>query len=142
MIYGGVDPKRAEEIFLKHVLGGEILTGHVVWMRDAGGVESGSEMDFLRPQRRIVLRNCGLIDPESINEYESAGGYQALHRALFDMTPEGIIAEIKASACAGAAVPAFPRAQVVLRGRLCGRRQVRIGGPSGGCIPATSATRR
>ncbi len=108
VVYGGVDPRRAEEIFQRHVLGGEILTEHVVWMRDAEGVESGSEMEFLRPQRRIVLRNCGLIDPESIAEYESTGGYQALRKALFEMTPEGIVAEMKASGLRGRGGAGFP----------------------------------
>jgi NADH-quinone oxidoreductase subunit F len=108
VIYGGVDPKRAEEIFGRHVLGGERIGEHVVWMRDSTGAESGSEMAFLRPQRRIVLRNCGFIDPESIAEYESTGGYQALRKALLDMTPEAIIAEMKASGLRGRGGAGFP----------------------------------
>ncbi|MBN1335435.1 MAG: NADH-quinone oxidoreductase subunit NuoF [Deltaproteobacteria bacterium] len=108
VIYGGVDPRRAEEIFQRHVLDGEILEEHVIWMRDANGVESGSEMDFLRHQRRIVLRNCGCIDPESIAEYEATGGYEALRKALLEMTPEEIVAEVKASGLRGRGGAGFP----------------------------------
>ena len=52
---------------------------------------SDDDAQFLEKQTRIALRHCGVINPESIEEYENAGGYTAIRRALFDMTPETVI---------------------------------------------------
>ncbi len=61
------------------------------------------------PQVRIVLRNCGEIDPEEIGSYlESAHGYQALRRAVVEMTPEGVIEELKVSGLRGRGGAGFP----------------------------------
>jgi len=66
------------------------------------------EMDFFRGQTRIVLRNCGVIDPESIEEYIAQGGYQALGKALTTMKPAGVIEEIKTSGLRGRGGAGFP----------------------------------
>jgi NADH-quinone oxidoreductase subunit F len=100
-IYGEVKPDRAREIVKEHVLGGRVLTDYVVYSEDGGTPTGGSERDFLALQQRIVLRNCGFIDPESIEEYESVGGYKALRKALFEMTPPAIIEEVKQSGLRG-----------------------------------------
>ena len=63
---------------------------------------------FLKRQTRIALRNCGQIDPGSLAEYEAAGGYQALRRALTELTPEGVIDEIKTAGLAGRGGAGFP----------------------------------
>lgn len=63
---------------------------------------------FLEQQTRIVLRNCGRIDPQSIEDYRRAGGYQALEKALTAMTPEQVIEEIKRSGLAGRGGAGFP----------------------------------
>ena len=52
-------------------------------------------------QKRIVLRNCGKIDPENLEDYIGAGGYSALKKVLFGMTPEQVIAEMKKSGIRG-----------------------------------------
>jgi NADH-quinone oxidoreductase subunit F len=108
VIYGEVTPQRAEEILTRHVIGGEILDDYVVYRLERGAAASGSEADFMAPQERIVLRNCGVIDPESIEEYEAAGGYQALRQALRDMTPAQIIEVMKASGLRGRGGAGFP----------------------------------
>lgn len=60
-------------------------------------------------QKRIVLRNCGEIDPDSLDDYlERAGGYQAARRALFELTPEQVVAEMKASGLRGRGGAGFP----------------------------------
>ncbi|MBN1904341.1 MAG: SLBB domain-containing protein [Deltaproteobacteria bacterium] len=59
-------------------------------------------------QYRIVLRNCGVIDPENINEYIAREGYSALEKVLFDMTPDEVIAEIKKSGLRGRGGAGFP----------------------------------
>ena len=108
VIYGEVTPERAEEIVRRHVLGGEPLGEAIVYETAPGRAAGGSEADFLADQQRIVLRNCGWIDPESIAEYEEAGGYQALRKALFEMTPAGIVAEMTASGLRGRGGAGFP----------------------------------
>ena len=65
------------------------------------------ELAFYRKQRKIVLRNCGLIDPLEIKEYIARGGYSSLYKAL-QMEPEAIIAEIKRSGLRGRGGAGFP----------------------------------
>lgn len=64
--------------------------------------------EFLNQQTRIVLRHCGLIDPNSLDEYRRTGGYQALEKVLNSMTPEQVIEEIKISGLAGRGGAGFP----------------------------------
>ncbi len=107
-IYGGVTEELVQEIFDRHVRGGEILEEHVALGISEGEIGSGSETEFQSLQEKIVLRNCGTIDPESIEEYEKAGGYEGLRKALLELTPEGIIDEIKASGLRGRGGAGFP----------------------------------
>ena len=64
--------------------------------------------EFLNRQTRIALRHCGLIDPESIEDYRAADGYLALEKVLKTMTPEEVIEEIKISGLAGRGGAGFP----------------------------------
>jgi len=107
-IYGQVTPETAAGIFDSHVMKGKVFDGNVVYSLDGKGGDGGTEADFLRQQKRIVLRNCGTIDPESIEEYEAAGGYKALEKALCGMKPEEIVEEIKASGLRGRGGAGFP----------------------------------
>jgi NADH-quinone oxidoreductase subunit F len=107
-IYGGVSPARAQEIFDAHILNNNILPEHVVYSCQADGAIGGSDADFLMWQKRIVLRNCGTINPESIADYEHAGGYKALRKALFEMKPGEVIQEIKDSGLRGRGGAGFP----------------------------------
>jgi NADH:ubiquinone oxidoreductase subunit F (NADH-binding)/(2Fe-2S) ferredoxin len=59
------------------------------------------DIPFYKKQHRIVLRNCGKINPEKIEDYINAGGYKALKKALFDMTPRAVIEEVKKSGLRG-----------------------------------------
>jgi NADH-quinone oxidoreductase subunit F len=108
VIYGEVTPQRAEEIWKHHVLGGEVIADWVVHSISEDGSEGGTEKDFLALQKRIALRNCGTINPESIAEYEEAGGYAALRKALSAMTPASIISEMKDSGLRGRGGAGFP----------------------------------
>ncbi len=107
-IYGEVTPERAAEIYEKHVLGGAAIDEYVVYRENGKAEPEGYEAHFLKKQVRIVLRNCGTIDPESIDEYEAAGGYLALRKALSEMTPGEIIGEVKASGLRGRGGAGFP----------------------------------
>lgn len=64
-------------------------------------LEKQHDMDFYKKQLRIALYHCGLINPELIEEYIAAGGYQALARCLRDMTPGAVVAEIKKAGLRG-----------------------------------------
>ncbi len=109
VIYGGVNPKSAEQIMTSHVLNDQrVEDGNLVYVIEEDGATGGEEATYLDLQERIVLRNCGNIDPESIDEYLAAGGYEGARKALLDMTPEQIIDEVKASGLRGRGGAGFP----------------------------------
>jgi len=89
-IYGGVTPEKAARIVEEHVKNGRPVEE---WLVLADGVDS-PERKFMMKQKRVVLRNCGVIDPEDIGDYLAADGYKALEKALGEMTPEQVIKEI------------------------------------------------
>ena len=71
----------------------------------------GRDVDFYKKQKRVALRNCGVIDPENIDEYIACDGYQALAKVLTEMTPRGGHRDhARIPACAAAAAQASPRA--------------------------------
>ena len=81
-LYGNVTPDRVERLVDEHVVGGKAIDEWVV-LKDYGATAvSGAEEPFIIKQKRIVLRNCGLIDPMSIDDYLAAGGYQGIKKAL------------------------------------------------------------
>jgi NADH-quinone oxidoreductase subunit F len=108
IIYGGVDPEFAEQIVKEHILADRVQEEKVAIRIAPDGDVTGPESEFLKFQKRIVLRNCGLIDPESIAESEAVGGYNGLRKALFEMKPEEIIAEVKNSGLRGRGGAGFP----------------------------------
>jgi NADH-quinone oxidoreductase subunit F len=107
-IYGHVDPALATEIFQKHIQAGQVMDEHVVYSVGSDGEVGGSEKQFLQLQNRIVLRNCGLINPEKIDDYLAIGGYQATRKALLEITPEQIVDEMKESGLKGRGGGGFP----------------------------------
>ncbi|MCX6646368.1 MAG: NADH-quinone oxidoreductase subunit NuoF [bacterium] len=108
IIYGDVTPELADEIFAKHIVGGTVLDEHVACSILPDGTFVGAEKAFHGPQKRIVLRNCGTIDPESLEEYEASGGYVALRKALLEMNSGEIIQEVKNSGLRGRGGAGFP----------------------------------
>jgi NADH:ubiquinone oxidoreductase subunit F (NADH-binding)/(2Fe-2S) ferredoxin len=66
------------------------------------------EIPFYSKQERTILMNCGRIDPENIGDYFSVGGYKALRKAISEMTPEGVISEVKSSGIRGLGGAGFP----------------------------------
>lgn len=66
------------------------------------------DMTFFKRQERTVLKNCGYIDPEEVDDYLAAGGYQALRKVLSEMTPEQVIDEVKRSGLRGLGGAGFP----------------------------------
>ena len=77
------------------------LTGHVKYGSGYPEIPNWNEIPFFSGQVKIVLRNCGLINPDDIEEYIAIGGYQALYKVLIDQTPTAVIEQIKASKLRG-----------------------------------------
>jgi len=77
------------------------LTGHVRYGEAYPEIPAWSEVPFFKGQKKIVLRNCGIINPDDIEEYIAVGGYQALYKVLIDSHPEAVIEQIKASKLRG-----------------------------------------
>jgi NADH-quinone oxidoreductase subunit F len=77
------------------------ITGSIRYGHGYPDVPLWSEVPFFKGQKKIVLRNCGLINPDDIEEYIAVGGYQALYKTLIDDKPESVIEQIKASKLRG-----------------------------------------
>lgn len=99
--YGHVTPDLVTRILDQHICAGKPV-------EDALVGTSQKPNDFLVGQVRIALRNCGVIDPESFEDYVNTGGYDALHKAVVSMTPEQVIEEIKTSGLRGRGGAGFP----------------------------------
>lgn len=99
--YGKVTADKAKEIINAHVTGQGPLQSYVV-------SSTGHVNEFLEPQVRVALRNCGKINPESIDEYITAGGYQAFSKVLSSMTADEVIDEIRVSGLRGRGGAGFP----------------------------------
>ena len=107
--YTQVKPEDAEEIVTTHIIGGKRVERLLyVDPKTEKSVSDSKHMDFYRKQKRIALRNCGLIDPENIDEYIARDGYQALAHCLTERTPEEVIDIIKKSGLRGRGGAGFP----------------------------------
>ncbi|UCE24206.1 MAG: NADH-quinone oxidoreductase subunit NuoF [Candidatus Zixiibacteriota bacterium] len=100
-MYGEVTPDRVGRIVEEDIVGDATIDE---WLVSGEGREVG----FFDKQQRIVLRNCGIIDPGSIDEYVEKGGYQGARRALTQMTPEQVIDEVIKSGLRGRGGGGFP----------------------------------
>ena len=77
------------------------ITGHIRYGAGYPEVPLWSDVNFFKGQKKTVLRNCGIINPDDIEEYIAIGGYQALYKVLIDANPAGVIEQIKASKLRG-----------------------------------------
>ncbi len=121
VFYAQVKEEDISEIVEKAIKGRELVTS-LLFKDPATKKEIIHEKDipFYRLQQRIIFGNNGIIDPASIEDYIAAGGYTALEKALFDMTPEEIIEEIKDSGLRGRGGGGFPTG---LKWESCRRHQ-------------------
>lgn len=90
---------KVEKIVEEHLVGGKPVEEYVIPAEDEA---------FLSQQQRIVLRNCGQINPEKIDEYIAVGGYEAARKVITSMTPDEVIEEIKVSGLRGRGGAGFP----------------------------------
>lgn len=108
--YVQVTPEDAKEIVAEHIVKGrEVKRLLYVGKDDKRKTDFNKhEIDFYQKQYRIVLRNCGVINPENIDEYIAREGYAALDKVLTSMKPEEVIEEIKKSGLRGRGGAGFP----------------------------------
>ncbi len=108
--YSQVQPGDVKEIVSEHLLKGRLVTRllYQETVVDENTITSLDDTDFYRKQKRIALKNCGVIDPENIKEYIAFDGYMALAKVLTEMTPQQVIDEISKSGLRGRGGGGFP----------------------------------
>jgi len=107
--YSMVKPEDVPEIVNEHLLKGRIVQRLVYdETKTEEGIASINETDFYKKQHRIALRNCGVINPENIDEYIATGGYEALGKVLTEYTPDQVIQTIIDSGLRGRGGGGFP----------------------------------
>lgn len=107
--YSMVKEEDIPEIVSEHLLKGRIVS-RLVYKETVtpNGIKSLNDTGFYKKQKRIALRNCGVINPENINEYIGVDGYQALGKVLTEMTPDDVIQTILDSGLRGRGGGGFP----------------------------------
>jgi NADH:ubiquinone oxidoreductase subunit F (NADH-binding)/(2Fe-2S) ferredoxin len=107
--YPRLRPEDVTQVVEEHLAGGKVVE-ELLYVDPATGerIACAHDIPFYRQQTRIALRDVGVIDPESIDEYLARGGYEAARKALGTMTPEAIIEEVLASGLRGRGGAGFP----------------------------------
>jgi len=135
--YSRVKKENVEEIVSEHLLKGRVVERLVY--KDVDEISKGkidhvslSDTNFYKAQKRVALRNCGVINPENIDEYIAMDGYAALGKALTEMTPEQVIKEISDSGLRGRGGGGFPTGKKMVfhrgsesRSEVCGMQRRR-----------------
>ena len=108
--YSMVKPEDVPEIVSEHLLKGRPVTRLLYdeTVTEDNAVKSLEQTSFYNKQKRVALRNCGVINPESIEEYIGFDGYAALGKALTEMTPDGVIQTVLDSGLRGRGGGGFP----------------------------------
>ena len=106
--YAQVTPEDCEEIIQTHIVEGKTVARLLCKDMDGTIVNRLDELNFYKKQKRIALKNCGVIDPENIDEYIAFDGYKALYQVLTTMTPDEVIEEISKSGLRGRGGAGFP----------------------------------
>ena len=109
IFYTGVTPADVERRVDEHISAGKPVKD-LVYKETIKGDKftSVEDTNFFKKQKRIALQNCGLIDPEKIDEYIGTGGYEALYKVLTEMNPDSVIQEVLDSGLRGRGGAGFP----------------------------------
>lgn len=105
--YVKMTPEKAAEVVEKHLAGGQVVEEYLMH-QDGKAIESLNDTDFYIPQKRLAMRNCGIIDPDNIEEYISRDGYAALHKTITELKPEDVIQTVLDSGLRGRGGGGFP----------------------------------
>lgn len=109
--YSHVQVSDAKEIIDEHILKGRIvkrLLYKETLIEESGNIRSLNDTNFYKKQTRVALRNCGVINPENIDEYIGRDGYQAIAKVLTEMTPDDVIKTMLDSGLRGRGGAGFP----------------------------------
>ena len=106
--YSMVKPEDCEEIINSHIIGGKTVERLLCKDIDGTVVKKLDELPFYKKQMRIALKNCGVIDPENIEEYIAFDGFKALEKVLTTMSQDEVIEEITSSGLRGRGGAGFP----------------------------------
>ena len=106
--YVNVKPEDARELVSEHIVKGRPVARLLYDRSQSKAHTKIDDLDFYQKQFRIVLRNCGVINPEVIDEYIARDGYVALSKVLFEMKPDDVIEELKKSGLRGRGGAGFP----------------------------------
>ncbi len=108
--YARVKEENVDEIVSEHLMKGRVVTSLLYHDKTSAhhAITSLENVDFYKKQMRVALRNCGAIDPEDIDEYIAVDGYKGLTKALSQMTPAEVIAEVLKSGLRGRGGAGFP----------------------------------
>ena len=106
--YAMVKPEDCEEIINTHIIEGKTVERLLCKDINNSVVQRLDELTFYKKQERIALKNCGIIDPENIDEYIAFDGYKALEKVLFEMSQDDVINEITDSGLRGRGGAGFP----------------------------------
>ena len=106
--YVQVKKDDVKEIVAEHLVKGRVVQRLCYDPEQATDVVAEANIPFYQKQYRIVLRNCGVIDPEKIEDYIARDGYKAIEKVLFEMTPEQVVDEMLKSGLRGRGGAGFP----------------------------------
>ena len=108
--YSQLSPEHVPEIVECYLLNNKVLTQYLYkeTVKEEGVIKALAETDFYRKQHRLALRNCGVIDPENIDEYIARDGYRALYKVLTSMSQDDVVNVMLASGLRGRGGAGFP----------------------------------
>lgn len=107
VFYAHVTKEKVESIIEKHIIGGTPVEEYLLKEDNVPKIKK-SDLNFYKYQHLVALKDGELIDPENIEDYIGIGGYTALHKAIFEMTPDDVVNEIKKSGLRGRGGAGFP----------------------------------
>ncbi|MDD4583766.1 MAG: NADH-quinone oxidoreductase subunit NuoF [Eubacteriales bacterium] len=106
--YIHMDAEKAERVVTEHLEKGKPIAEYTIGGGEGGKLKNLNDVQFYKKQKRVVLKNCGYINPEDINDYIAIDGYQGLTKVLTQMTPSGVIDLLKDSGLRGRGGAGFP----------------------------------